>query len=618
MRLRGWVAAVRFGTFGPAYGRGGRGYFLFLLFSELKERSINRIAAPHDYDVLVIGSGFGGSVSALRLAEKGYRVGVLEAGRRFEDADLPRTSWDVRKFLWAPKLGCTGIQRIHALRNVIILAGAGVGGGSLVYANTLYRPEADSFYGDGQWAHITDWRAELAPYYDQAERMLGVVPNPTMTPSDEVIKKVAEEMGVGATFRPARVGVFFGRDGRKEPGTVVGDPFFGGVGPPRQGCLEVGECMTGCRHNAKNTLVKNYLYLAEKAGAAVHPLTTAVAVRPLPDGGYAVDVERTGAWRSKRTARTISAGQVVFAAGTWGTQQLLHRMKAAGSLPAISPRLGFLTRTNSEALGGALTKLRSRRKHDFTPGVAITSSIHPDENTSIEPVRYGKGSNAMGLLSTLMTDGGGPVPRWVKWLAQAVRHPGRLASLYFGINHWSERAVIGLTMQALDNSITVRPTRTMTGRMKLTSEQGHGVPNPTWIPAANDAMRRVAARVDGFPLSSVGEMIDVPMTAHFLGGCAIGDARESGVVDAYHRMYGYPGLHVVDGSAVSANPGVNPALTITAQAERAMAMWPNKGEADPRPPLGEAYRRTGPVVPLNPAVPASAPAALRLPIVDLR
>ncbi len=606
-----------FGTFGPLMPGANGETTDFLLGRAAREKTITESAAAYDYDVLVIGSGFGGSVSALRLAEKGYRVGVLEAGRRFEDADFPRTSWHARRFLWAPKLGCTGIQRIHVLRNVIILAGAGVGGGSLVYANTLYRPESDSFYADRQWAHITDWRAELAPYYDQAERMLGVVPNPTMTPSDEIIKAVAEEMGVGGTFRPARVGVFFGRDGRKEPGEVIADPFFGGAGPARRGCLEVGECMTGCRHNAKNTMVKNYLYLAEKAGVAVHSLTTAVAVRPLPDGGYAVDVERTGAWRAGRTARTLTAEQVVFAAGTWGTQLLLHRMKAAGSLPGLSPRLGFLSRTNSEALGGALTKLRSRRKHDFTAGVAITSSIHPDEHTSIEPVRYGRGSNAMGLLSTLMTDGGGPAPRWARWLGQAARHPGRLASLYLGLNHWSERAVIGLTMQALDNSITVRPRRGVTGRIRLTSEPGHGAPTPTWIPAANEAMRRAASRIDGFPLNSAGEVADIPMTAHFLGGCVIGDTAESGVVDPYHRVYGHLGLHVADGSAVSANPGVNPALTITAQAERAMAMWPNKGQADPRPPLGAAYRRVPPVVPRSAVVPASAPAALRLPIVEV-
>jgi cholesterol oxidase len=575
-------------------------------------------AAPHDYDVLVIGSGFGGSVTALRLTEKGYRVGVLEAGRRFEDADYPRTSWDARTFLWAPKLGCKGIQRIHMLRDVIILAGAGVGGGSLVYANTLYKPKSDAFYHDRQWAHITDWRAELAPYYDQAERMLGVVQNPTMTPADEALKSAAEQMGVGHTFGMAQVGVFFGRDGRKEPGAEVGDPFFGGAGPRRRGCLEVGECMTGCRHNAKNTLVKNYLYLAEKAGATVHPETTVVAVRPLGRGGYAVDTVRTGVWRAKRTMRSLTAGQVVFAAGTWGTQQLLHRMKATGSLPQISDRLGVLTRTNSEALGGALTKLRNRKEHDFTQGVAITSSIHPDEYTHIEPVRYGKGSNAMGLLSTLMTDGGGRVPRWAKWLAHAARHPGQLTSLYGGINHWSERAVIGLTMQTLDNSITVHPKRTWLGRIKLTSRHGHGEPSPTWIPAHNETMRRIAAKIGGFPLNSVGEMVDIPMTAHFLGGCVIGDSPASGVVDPYHRMYGHPGLHVVDGSAISANLGVNPALTITAQAERAMAMWPNKGESDPRPLPGADYRRVAPAAPQAPVVPASAPAALRLPIVEVR
>jgi cholesterol oxidase len=580
------------------------------------DRSREAPATPTtDYDVLVIGSGFGGCVAALRLTEKGYRVGVLEAGRRFEDADFATTSWDLRRFLWAPKLGCKGIQRIHLLRDVVVLAGAGVGGGSLVYANTLYEPQSDAFYRDPQWADITDWRAELAPYYEQAKRMLGVVTNPTMTPSDEVMRGVADELGVGETFAMAPVGVFFGRNGRKEPGVEVDDPYFGGAGPRRRGCLEVGECMTGCRHNAKNTLVKNYLYLAEQAGARVHAETTAVRVRPLEHGGYAVETVRTGAWRASRTARTFTAEQVAFAAGTWGTQQLLHRMKAQRVLPRISDRLGVLTRTNSEALAGAVTKLRSRHQRDFTHGVAITSSIHPDEHTHIEPVRYGKGSNLMGLLGTVMTDGGGRLPRWLKWLAQVLRHPGQLASLYAGIGRWSERAVITLVMQTLDNSITVYPKRTVLGRIKLTSTQGHGLPNPTWIPAANDAVRRVADRIDGIPMNSIGEIVDVPMTAHFLGGCAIGDGPEHGVIDAYQRLYGHPGLHVVDGSAVSANLGVNPSLTITAQAERAMALWPNQGERDDRPPLGTAYQRLAPVAPRAPAVPAHAPAALRLPVV---
>lgn len=569
--------------------------------------------ANDDYDVIVIGSGFGGSVAALRLTEKGYRVAVLEAGRRFDDGDLPETSWQVRRFLWAPRLGCRGIQRIHVLPDVVVLAGAGVGGGSLVYANTLYEPQSSSFYEDTQWSGITDWRAELAPFYDQARRVLGVVTNPTRTVADEVYHQVAEEMGVGDTFTMAPVGVFFGTDGAKEPGREVEDPFFGGAGPRRTGCLECGECMTGCRHNAKNTLVKNYLYLAEQAGAVVYPDTTVIGVRPLGDGGYAVDTSPSGAWwpGSHLRRRTWKARQVVLAAGTWGTQSLLHRMKAAGVLPSISDRLGVLSRTNSEALAGALVRWRSRERFDFTRGVAITSSFYPDPVTHIEPVRYGRGSNAMGLLTTLMTDGGGRAPRWLRWLGQAALHPGRVASLYAGMAHWSERTTIALVMQTLDNSITVYPKPGLLGRVRLSSRQGHGAPNPTWIPAANEAVRRMARHIDGFPGNSLGEIFDIPMTAHFIGGCVIGDSPETGVVDPYHRVYGHPGLHVVDGSAVSANLGVNPALTITAQAERAMAMWPNKGGADPRPPAGAPYQRIDPVAPVAAAVPEGAPGALR-------
>ncbi|MGO9560559.1 MAG: GMC oxidoreductase [Acidimicrobiales bacterium] len=564
-----------------------------------------------EYDVIVIGSGFGGAVAALRLTEKGYRVGVLEAGRRFADSDFPKSSADVRNFLWAPKLGCKGIQRIHLLKDVVVLAGAGVGGGSLNYANTLYRPQSPAFYNDHQWAHITDWREELAPFYDQAERMLGVVTNPTMTPADEALKKVAEEMDVGDTFMMARVGVFFGREGRKEPGVEVDDPYFGGVGPRRAGCTEVGECMTGCRHNAKNSLPKNYLYLAEMAGAVVFPETTVLGVRPLGHGEYAIDTERTGSWRGRRTGRTFRAEHVIFAAGTYGTQRLLHQMKADGSLSKLSDRLGFLTRTNSEALCAASGTLRHRHRYDFTRGVAITSSIHPDEETHIEPVRYGKGAQSMALLSTVMTDGGGMVPRWLRWIGQVARHPGQVVSVYVGLGSWSRRTVIGLVMQSKDNSITVSAKRTGSGRIKLTSQQGHGVPSPTWIPVANEAIRRLAKHIGGKPYSTLGEILDIPMTAHLLGGCPIGDSPETAVIDPYHRMYGHPGLHVVDGAAVSANLGVNPALTITAQAERAIAMWPNKGEEDLRPAPGEPYRRVTSVPPRRPAVPRDAPAVLR-------
>jgi cholesterol oxidase len=573
--------------------------------------ALTQLPSNH-YDVLVIGSGFGGSVTALRLTEKGYRVGVLEAGRRWSDADFAKTSWDIKRFLWAPKLGLKGIQRIHLLPDVLVLAGAGVGGGSLNYANVLYQPTSDAFYNDRQWGHITDWRDELAPFYDQAKRVLGAMRNPTTTPSDDIVHKVAAEMGVEHTYEPTPVGVFFGRDGGEEPGVEVDDPFFGGAGPRRTGCIGCGECMTGCRHNAKNTLVKNYLYLAEKAGAVVHAETTVTAVRPLPDGTYQVDTVRTGAWRPRADKRTFTADDVVMAAGAWGTQQLLHRMKATGVLPLLSDRLGVLSRTNSEALGGATTKWRHRKTYNFSQGVAITSAFRPNDHTVIEPIRYGKGSNLMGLIQTLAAKGGGNYPRWLLWLATAITHPGRVLSYYGGINRWSECTILAVVMQSLDNSLTLYPKRGLFGRWKITSKQGEGEPNPTRIPAMDDALERVAKHIDGFPINSVGEIFDIPMTAHFLGGCAIGDSATTGVIDAYHRVYGHPGLHIVDGSTIAANLGVNPSLTIAAQAERAMSFWPNKGEQDPRPPLDAAYQRLRPVPPHRPAVPATAFGALRV------
>ncbi|WP_024796254.1 FAD-dependent oxidoreductase [Tomitella biformata] len=560
-----------------------------------------------DYDVLVIGSGFGGSVSALRLTEKGYRVGVLEAGPRYEDHEFARNSWDLRKFLWAPKLGCFGVQRVHLLRDCLILAGAGVGGGSLNYANTLYKPPA-AFFEDEQWAHISDWEDELTPYYEQGRRMLGVVQNPTMTAADEIVKQVAEDMGVGETFVMTPVGVFFG-----EPGKTEADPYFGGVGPDRTGCIECGECMTGCRHGAKNTLVKNYLGLAERAGAEIHPMTTVTDVRQLGDGTWELSTERTGAWRRKHP-RTFTANHVILAAGTWGTQNLLHKMKDEQTLPKLSSRLGLLTRTNSESIVGA-GKFKVDPAMDLTHGVAITSSFHPTADTHIEPVRYGKGSNAMGLLQTLMTDGGGRVPRWLKLLLLIIRRPGDTFRM-LNTRHWSERTIIALVMQNLDNSITTFTKKGLFGR-KISSKQGHGEPNPSWIPAGNDATRRIAKKIDGIAGGTWGEIFNIPLTAHFLGGAVIGDSPATGVIDPYHRVYGYPTMSVVDGAAVSANLGVNPSLTITAQAERAAAMWPNKGEQDTRPAQGQPYTRIQPVKPVKPFVPASAAGALKLPIVDI-
>jgi len=568
-----------------------------------------------DFDVLIIGSGFGGSVTALRLTEKGYRVGVLEAGRRFADHEFAKTSWNLRRFLWMPKLGMYGVQRIHLLRNVMILGGAGVGGGSLNYANTLYVPP-EPFFADRQWSHITDWRAELMPHYEQAQRMLGVVMNPTFTDADRIMKEVADEMGVGDTFVPTPVGVFFGADEQEAPGKTVADPYFGGAGPERTGCIECGSCMTGCRYGAKNTLVKNYLGLAESAGAQVLPMRTVTGFAQRADGSWRVDTVVTGRWL-RRNTKSFTARHLVLAAGTFNTQKLLFKMRDTGKLAKLSEKLGVLTRTNSESIVGA-GRYKVAADLDLTHGVAITSSIHPTSDTHVEPCRYGKGSNAMGLLQTLMTDGDGPegtdVPRWKQFLAQVGGNPRGTIRL-LNPRRWSERTMIMLVMQHLDNSITTFSRRTRLGFRRVTSKQGHGEPNPTWIPVGNEVTRRVAAKIDGVAGGTWGELFNIPLTAHYLGGAAIGDSPQTGVIDPYHRVYGYPTLSIVDGAAISANLGVNPSLSITAQAERAASLWPNKGETDLRPAQGEAYRRLDPIPPQRPVVPADAPAALRrLPI----
>jgi cholesterol oxidase len=600
-----------------------------------KDEPAQRDLAAHDdppdgldYDVIVIGSGFGGSVSALRLTEKGYRVAVLEAGRRYTPETLPKNSWDLRRYLWAPRLGLYGIQRIHLMSNVMILAGAGVGGGSLNYANTLYVPPK-AFFDDRQWGHITDWQDELKPYYEQAQRMLGARLSPHLTPSDVYLKAAAERMGCGDTFHLAPVGVFYG-DGedaggvRAEAGTEVPDPFFGGKGPARRACTECGECMTGCRHGAKNTLTENYLHLAERAGAVIKPMTTVVELAEHPDGGYAVTTVPTD--KRRRGPRTVlRAARVVVAAGTYGTQTLLHTMRDTGRLPHLSARLGQLTRTNSEALTGAFTFPRAfRRKQgkdaelDFTKGVAITSSIHPNPSTHIEPVRYGKGSNLMALIC---------VPRSHNrrtLLGRALsavftgylRHPLAVLRIVAG-NRWSERTIIALVMQTRDNSLTTHRKKRGPGKGLLTAEQGHGEPNPAHVPEGTRAAVEVAKEIGGVPGSNIGEVMGTPLTAHFLGGCPIGDSADTGVIDPYHRLYGHPGISVVDGSAVSANLGVNPSLTITAQAERAMSYWPNKGEDDQRPAQGEPYRRLTPVAPKSPVVPADAFGALKLPFLGM-
>jgi cholesterol oxidase len=560
-----------------------------------------------DTDVAVVGSGFGGSVSALRLTEKGYRVTVLEAGRRWTPDTLPDTNWNLRRYLWAPALGLRGFQRLTLLRDVFILSGAAVGGGSVVYANTLYEP-LPSYWRDRHWAHLSDWRDEYAPFYDQARRMLGVTPVPFTTPADQVLRDVADRLGVGGTHHPTDVGVYFGR-----PGERVADPYFGGAGPERVGCIRCGNCMVGCKHEAKNSLDRNYLYLAEQHGTQVLAERQVVDLVPLPDGGFRVVHERPGAWL-RRDRQELTAEQVILAAGALGTQRLLFRLRDRGRLPRLSAALGTLTRTNSEAIVGA-TAERVPGGPDTTgyaAGVAITSSIHPDDDTHIEVVRYGPGSNAMSSISTLMVDGGGRIPRALRFVLTILRRPTAFVRS-LSARRWSERTVILLVMQSLDNSLRVVRKRGLFGR-RLTTRPGHGDPNPTWIPVANEAARHTAERIGGEPMGSIFEAtLNVPTTAHIIGGCPIGATAEEGVVDPYHRVHGHPGLHVCDGSVITANLGVNPSLTITAMTERATALWPNRGEEDPRPPLGAPYRRLASVPPRAPVVPPDAPAALRLP-----
>lgn len=527
---------------------------------------------PLEFDYIIVGSGFGGSVSAHRLTEKGYRVAVIEQGMRLRTEDMPKSTWNLKKSIWAPKAGLHGILSISAFKDVIIFHGSGVGGGSLVYANTHLEPP-EQFFTDPRWSDLEDdWKAELTPFYREAMRMLGSVEAPRLFETDRVLKEVLDDMGTGETFKPHTVGVYFG-----EPNQKVADPYFGGEGPDRVGCNFCGSCMVGCRVGAKNSLDKNYLYFAEKKGAQVFAERKVVDVRPVngrADGSEGYEVvtrSSTSFFRPKR--RIFRARNVIFSAGVLGTVELLNRCRDRGSLPALSDSLGTYVRTNSESIQGVYVP-----EKNIARGIAITSGGHTPDGTHIEMVRYGEGADALAPLTTVHT-GGGRMPRQLYFLAAMLRHPWQALKRLLWPVGWSQGAAIVLAMQALDNSMSLEYRRKWYWPFSksLTSNWGDRTPPPTFMPAAHEVTERVAAKMGGTPSSILPEVaLNATSTAHILGGCPMGHDADDSVIDRYNRVHNYEGLYVIDGSMICANLGVNPSLTITALAERAMSYIPAK------------------------------------------
>jgi cholesterol oxidase len=551
---------------------------------------------PFDCDFVIIGSGFGGSVSALRLSEKGYKVIVLEAGKRWAKEDFPKTNWNVRKFLWAPEILCHGIQRLTLLKDTLILSGAGVGGGSLVYANTLLVPGADAFANPG-WPSGVNWRDELMPFYDTAKRMLGVAKNPKLWKADEQLQEIATEMGRGDTFHSTNVAVLFAKKNQKE-GEAVADPFFSGQGPERTNCTHCGGCMVGCRVGAKNTLDKNYLYLAEQRGAEIQPESQVTDIEELEGGGYQIRIEKSTSLLNKQR-RTLRARGVVFSAGVLGTVKLLHSSKAKGHLGKLSDQLGNFVRTNSEVILGVTA---NQGGVDYSRGIAISSGIYPDANTHIEPVRYSKGSDVMGMLGTIMVDDGPGMPRWLRWLGTRLMHPFDALRSIIPFK-FAERSTILLVMQTVDNYMKLGFKH---GRLQSDWAEGQTKP-PSYIPIANEVGRKLAAKMGGTARNALNEaVLNVPTTAHILGGCTMADAPAQGVIDRDNKVFGYEQMYVIDGSMVPSNLGVNPSLTITAMAERAMSKLPRRAD---HPAFA------GQPVPGKP-LPALGPAPVPLPVVD--
>jgi cholesterol oxidase len=524
-----------------------------------------------DTDVAIVGSGFGGSVAAHRLTEKGYSVTVLEKGRRWQPEDFPKTNWNIRKSFWLPKIGCRGIFGLRLLREALVLHGVGVGGGSLVYANTHFEPP-ETVWDDPQWRGLEEWRTLMPVHFENARRMLGVVENPKLGPADEALRRAAARRGREHTFRKTPVGIYFG-----EPDVTVPDPYFDGKGPERTGCTFCGGCMVGCRPGAKNTLDKNYLYLAEKAGARIVPDTRVTLVERLNGGGYRLHWSRfDGVLSTSKGA--LNAPMVVFAAGVLGTVPLLMECRKKGTLPELSDHLGNVVRTNSEALLG----VNSKSRRDLWEGIAIAAKVEIDEVTHFECVRFPKGSDVLLLLGTALTDGGPGIPRQLKWLGNILRHPIDFLRI---LKPWgkAETGTVVMAMQTADNHTRlVRKRRLLWPFTRtLTTHPSADQPGiPSYIPVANEIAREIAEDLDGIPQSTLNEvLLDTSTTAHILGGCSIAKDPEHGVIDSSGRVFGYEGLYVMDASMIGANLGVNPSLTITALAEHVCSRIPEKGQS---------------------------------------
>ncbi len=546
------------------------------------EESVEPGNNQFDFDFIVIGSGFGGSVSAHRLAEKGYRVAVMEMGRRWMPDNLPHSSWSIHRWIWRPNLGLRGFFNLRFFKHATIFHGCAVGGGSITYASTLL-PPPEKVWEAGSWTGLADWKAEMPRHYGTASRMLGVTENRILGPADLLLKQAAEAAGFGHTFYCTNVGIFQAAQGALGNQTFP-DPFFGGEGPERTTCIGCGGCMMGCRYGAKNTLDLGYLYLAEKRGAQIFPETRVVNVKPLggiSDGstGYEVCTVKSTAF-IRRQPRRFTCRAVIFSASSLGTMELLFKLKEQGSLPAISSQLGQHVRTNSESLIGARTPGYSQ---DLSQGVAIGCGVYIDEHTHIEAVRYPSGSDAMGLLTTILTNGRPGPQRIALWLKNVIvsllRHPFKTARVLQPLG-WAREFVCLLCMQALEGEIEMRWQRPWFWPFrKFLVSRGERV--PTYIPKANEFAQKYAQLTGGFPMSMLPEILfDVPGTAHCIGGCVIADSSTHGVVDSRHRVFNYKNMYICDGSVVAANLGVNPSLTITALAERAMSFIPPATETD--------------------------------------